>query len=303
MNKLSTESYKGVRDFYPEDKAVQNFIFDTWRSVAKSFGYEEYDASVLEPAELYEAKSSEELVNDQTYTFIDRGERKVTLRPEMTPTIARMISAKRRNLKVPIRWFSIPNLFRYERPQKGRLREHWQLNVDLLGIDSPAADAEILSVANKVMLAFGAKKQDFEIRINSRTILNKLFNETYNLNEEKAHAMMKLLDRKNKIDDFDEKAADLIGRPFKTEDIDASELDTLFKILKDQKVENALFDPTITRGFDYYTGVVFEIFDTAKGNNRSMLGGGRYDRLLEIFGDEPIPAIGFGMGDVTVRDF
>jgi histidyl-tRNA synthetase len=303
MKKLSTESYKGVRDFYPADKAVQKFIFDTWRSVAESFGYEEYSASILEPSELYEAKTGQEIINEQTYTLTDRGERRVTLRPEMTPTVARMVSAKRRELPMPLRWFSIPNLFRYERPQRGRLREHWQLNVDLFGIDSPEADAEIIMMANQIMLAFGATAEDFSIRINSRVLLDTLLKKTYGLDDEKYTAMMKLLDKKNKIDDFDEQAKQLIGKPFMVEDADQVAITPLFNILKDAGVKNIVFDPTITRGFDYYTGMIFEIFDTNPQNNRSLFGGGRYNKLLEIFEDEPIPAVGFGMGDVTIKDF
>src|SRR3989344_4850492 len=143
MNKkLGTESYKGVRDFYPADMAVQNYIFDIWKSTVEKYGYEEYNASVLEPADLYRAKTGEEIVNEQTYTFIDRGDREVTLRPEMTPTLARMVAGKRRELVFPLRWFSIPNLFRYEQPQKGRLREHWQLNIDIFGVSGMEAEIE-----------------------------------------------------------------------------------------------------------------------------------------------------------------
>ncbi|MDO8604797.1 MAG: ATP phosphoribosyltransferase regulatory subunit, partial [bacterium] len=156
---LSTESYKGVRDFYPEDMAVQNYIFDVWHKVAKQSGYQEYTASILEPAELYRQKSGDEIVNDQMYIFKDKGDREVALRPEMTPTLARMIAAKRKSLKFPLRWYSIPNLFRYERPQRGRKREHWQLNCDLLGTidnDPVNAEVEIISIAHKIMKEFGA---------------------------------------------------------------------------------------------------------------------------------------------------
>ncbi len=156
MAKINLEPYKGVRDFYPSDKRVQNYIFDTWKKVAKSYGYEEYDASVLEPLDLYRAKSSEEIVNDQIYAFVDRGEREVALRPEMTPTVARMIANKWQEIPAPARWFSIPNLFRYEKPQKGRLREHWQLNCDLFGIKGSSADVEIISLAFDILTTFGA---------------------------------------------------------------------------------------------------------------------------------------------------
>ena len=142
---LSAEPYKGVRDFYPEDMWMEEYIFETWSYVAESFGYEKYGASVLEPAELYKAKSGEEIINEQTYTFVDRGDREVTLRPEMTPTVARMIAARRHELTLPVRWYSIPNLFRYERPQRGRLREHWQLNCDIFGTSDVSADIEIIT--------------------------------------------------------------------------------------------------------------------------------------------------------------
>src|SRR3989338_2736742 len=164
--KLSTDPYKGVRDFYPEDMAIQRYIFDTWAHVAESYGFERYDASVLEPAELYRAKTGEEIVNEQTYTFKDRGDREVTLRPEMTPTVARMVAARRRELSFPLRWYSIPNLFRYERTQRGRLREHWQLNADLFGVESIEADLELIRMADRIMKNFGAKQSDYEVRLN-----------------------------------------------------------------------------------------------------------------------------------------
>jgi len=244
MSKLDTQPYKGVKDFYPEDMAIQNYIFDTWHKVAEKFGYEEYSASILEPTEIYTEKSGAEIVNEQTFTFTDRGGRSVTLRPEMTPTLARMVAGRRRNLKFPLRWYSIPNLFRYERPQRGRKREHWQLNVDLMGPADTNADIEMISIAYAIMKEFGAKDEDFEIRINN------------------------------------------------------SDLD-IFKEI----APNLVYDPSLARGQAYYTGMVFEIFDTNKENGRSIAGGGRYDNLLEIFDVEPVPAVGFGMGDITIRDF
>ena len=244
MATLGTDPYKGVRDFYPEDMAIQNYIFNTWRQIVERNGYVEYSASLLEPTEIYTEKSGAEIVNEQTFTFTDRGNRSVTLRPEMTPTLARMIAARRRNLKFPLRWYSIPNLFRYERPQRGRRREHWQLNCDLLGIAGIEADKEIVSLAYTIMKEFGAKDEDFEIRINNAD-----------------------------IDNFKEMAPNLV------------------------------FDSTLARGQTYYTGVVFEIFDISKENGRALAGGGRYDNLLEMFDVEPIPAVGFGMGDITLRDF
>src|ERR1035437_10037839 len=170
--KLSTEAYKGVRDFYPEDMFVQKHIFERMRKAVEKFGYSEYGASVLEPSDLYKAKSGEEIVNEQTYTFKDKGDREVSLRPEMTPTVARMIAAKLKEFSFPLRWYSIPNLFRYENPQRGRMREHWQLNVDIFGVKNLNAEVEAIAIASKIMRNFGLKDADFEIKINNRVIIN-----------------------------------------------------------------------------------------------------------------------------------
>jgi histidyl-tRNA synthetase len=197
--KLSTDSYKGVRDFYPEDMAIQNQIFDIWKGVVEKYGYQEYSASVLEPADLYRAKSGEEIVNEQTYTFKDRGDREVTLRPEMTPTVARMVAGKKRELAFPLRWFSIPNLFRYEQPQRGRLREHWQLNVDIFGIDNLQAEVEIIQMAYDITLAYGLNPADFEIRINNRKLMNYITKDVFKLDDDKAKKLSKLIDKKEKL--------------------------------------------------------------------------------------------------------
>jgi histidyl-tRNA synthetase len=318
--KISTESYKGVRDFYPEDLFVQNYIFKTWREVVESFGYAEYSASILESAELYRAKSGEEIVNDQTYTFTDRGDREVTLRPEMTPTVARMVAAKQQELAFPLRWYSIPNLFRYEKPQRGRLREHWQLNVDLFGADSDDADAEIIAVAYNIMKAFGAKDSDFTIRVNNRKLMNILYRK-FSLDEEQSYKVSKVIDKKDKIDRaaFESSLAEIMGESAKAfaavlgsneklidelgETAETKELVALIEKLEKAGVANVAFDPYLMRGFDYYTGIVFEVFDNSPENNRSVFGGGRYDDLLDIFGARKVPAVGFGAGDVTARDF
>ena len=306
MKKLSTAPYKGVRDFYPEDMAVQQYIFDIWSQTAESFGFERYDASVLEPAELYKAKGAEneEMVNEQTYTFTDRGDREVTLRPEMTPTVARMIAGRRKTLSFPVRWYSIPNLFRYERSQRGRLREHWQLNCDIFGSNDIAADIEIIALAYQTFLNFGADPSMFEIRLNDRAWLNKVFAEA-GFDEEKTRAMFALLDRKEKIDNFEEEMSRIAGPDFKLpENPDPdSDVAKVLTGLKELGIENVSFSPSIVRGFDYYTGVVFEFFDTNTENSRSLLGGGRYDNLTALFDNEPIPGVGFGYGDVTMRDF
>jgi histidyl-tRNA synthetase len=322
MSKLSTESYKGVRDFYPEDKFIQNYIFKKIRHTVERFGYLEYDASVLESAELYKAKSGEEIVNEQTYTFTDRGDREVTLRPEMTPTIARMIAAREKELTFPLRWYSIPNLFRYEKPQRGRLREHWQLNIDLFGVESNEADAEVISVAHQVLKDFGASDDMFTVRINNRKLINALY-QKFELNEEESYKTSKLLDKKNKLSPevFLHTLGEVITPKKATELHDvlssnerflaflgpentaAQEVVELIEQLAARNITNVEFSPTLMRGFDYYTGIVFELFDTHPENNRSLFGGGRYDDLLDIFGARKIPAVGFGMGDVTAKDF
>jgi histidyl-tRNA synthetase len=331
-NALSTEPYKGVRDFYPEDQFIQEYIFSIWKKAAEKFGYSEYNASILEPTELYKAKSGQEIVNEQTYTFIDKGEREVSLRPEMTPTVARLVAGRRRELGYPLRLYSIPNLFRYERPQRGRLREHWQLNVDLFGLSHVAADIEIIEVASEIMKGFGATASDFQIKVSSRKLLNSLFSDWYELDEDQSQAMKKLLDRKAKIreETFYSEAEQIIGKPFTFLNFESAngeigateaagdlaqalafpnikaayeELRQVLDTLTSRGISNVEFDPSIIRGFDYYTGIVFEVFDTNPINNRSLFGGGRYDELMNLFGDESMPACGFGMGDVTIRDF
>ncbi|MDD5068931.1 MAG: ATP phosphoribosyltransferase regulatory subunit [Candidatus Pacebacteria bacterium] len=293
--KLSTDAYKGVRDFYPEDMAIQNYIFSIWKKVAEEFKYQEYSASLLEYAELYRSKGSDEIVNEQMYIFTDKGDREVALRPEMTPTLARMVAAKRKSWKFPLRWFSIPNCFRYERPQRGRKREHWQLNCDVMGIAGIEAEVEIISLAHKIMKEFGAKDEDFEIQINSRKLLQEKYGKE----------MFRLLDKKEKMEkaEFEAEWQKLSGKPY--EEAELSESPELAQIIDalEKKGIKAKFTPSIARGFDYYTGMVFEVFDTNPENRRALFGGGRYDNLLEMFGVEPVPTVGFGMGDVTMRDF
>ena len=322
MNKkLSTESYKGVRDFYPEDMAVQNQIFDIWKNISRKYGYQEYNASVLEPSELYKAKSGEEIVERQTYTFIDRGDREVTLRPEMTPTVARMVAARKRELAYPLRWFSIPNFFRYEQPQRGRLREFWQLNVDIFGVEGLEAEIECIQMAYDTTKAYGLADKDFEIRINSRKILNYITKNIFGLDFEASQKLLKLIDKKNKIpaDVFTATAETILGDVpdgdkiskfsaiFSSTEIDekyegVAEVKEVMEALAKLGIKNVRFDQTLTRGSDYYTGVVFEIFDLNPLNRRSVFGGGRYDDLLELFGGEKVPAVGFGAGDVVARD-
>jgi histidyl-tRNA synthetase len=308
---LSTDSYKGVRDFYPEDMAIQRYIFDMWSRTAESFGFERYDASILEPADLYRAKgaANEEMVNEQTYTFVDRGEREVTLRPEMTPTIARMVAKKARALSYPLRWYSIPNLFRYERPQKGRLREHWQLNCDIFGAADFSAEVEMIALAQQTLIDMGATPDMFEIRVNDRHLMERLYL-SLGVNEATIPAITRLNDRKNKIDssEYREELQKIVENDTIAEEIiimleKSDEQTDVVVGLAELGITNVVFDKSLARGFDYYTGTIFEIFDVSGENNRSLLGGGRYDNLTSMFDEDPISGIGFGMGDVTMRDF
>lgn len=305
--KLPTEPYKGVRDFYPEDYATLKYIFDTWRTVAQKVGYVEYEASILEPSELYRAKGveNEEMVSEQTYTFLDRGEREVTLRPEMTPTVARMVAGRRRELGYPLRYYSIPNCFRYERTQRGRLREFWQLNVDIFGSRSVAADAEILAVAYGMVMAFGATESDFVVRVGSRSYINGAIKEL-GLGEEDTKKVFALLDRRAKMprEEFLHALSQLsIPESKLLPEEPPTDVALMLAQFKDAGIGNIVWAPEIVRGFAYYTGMVFEVFDTHADNNRAIMGGGRYDNLTALFDDEPLPGVGFAIGDVTMRDF
>ncbi len=303
---LSTDPYKGVRDFYPPDQAIQQYIFSVCRQVCERFGYEEYNASILEPTALYLAKSSQEIVNEQTYSFKDRGDREVTLRPEMTPTVARMIAARRRELVFPLRWYSIPNVFRYENPQRGRVREHWQLNADIFGGIAAEADLEIITIAHALLTAFGAKDSDFEIRVNNRGWIETGLQDAGITDDDAKQKYFSLLDKKTKIgqEAFDETVTKTFGRKLNlVTDGPGENTKNFLQKLTSTGISNATYDPTIVRGFSYYSGMVFEVYDTNPKNSRSLFGGGRYDNLLDIFNAEKIPAVGFGAGDVTLRDF
>lgn len=304
QKKLETGPYKGVRDFFPEDMWIQKHLFQIMRNTVEKFGYTEYSASILEPADLYKEKSGDEIVNEQTYTFTDRGDREVTLRPEMTPTVARMVAARRRDLGFPLRWYSIPNLFRYENPQRGRLREHYQLNVDIFGVSDMSAEVEIISIAYKIMKAYGAKDGDFAIRINSRRLLEVELKQRIRSAKLYAEAV-RLIDKKDKLspEDFATSWAKLSDQPFDGNFIPDEAVNNVLNTLIKLGITNAVFYPTLTRGFDYYTDIVFEVFDTHPENRRSLFGGGRYDNLLELFGNDNVSAVGFGMGDVTLYDF
>ena len=322
---LSTESYKGTRDFYPQDMQFRNWMFGQLSKTVRTFGYLEYGGPMLESFDLYAAKTGEEIVNQQLYWMMDRGDRKIAVRPEMTPTMARIVAGKINELARPIRLFSIPNLWRYERPQRGRLREHWQLNVDVLGGDSLDAEAEILTLAVEIMAAFGGADK-MQVRVNHRKLMDHFFSKKMGLTPEQTHKVVKAIDAKDKVDaaKFHGWLAEAGVQPAQVTELEkffASDLSTLasampsegvehltqlFKILSESGMkigEQIVFDPTVMRGLDYYTGTVFEIYDTSPENRRAMFGGGRYDNLMGIFGKEALSGVGFGMGDVSLQHF
>ena len=328
MSSLSTQSYKGARDYFPAEKRLQNYIFNTWRQTVESFGYEEYGAPLLEPLEIYTAKSGQELAGEQTYLFTDRGGRQVAIRPEMTPTIARMVAAKRQELPVPIRLYSIANFLRYERPQRGREREFWQLNADLFGVDGAMADAEIIELGYRCIMNFGATEDMFTIRVNNRQLINQLMTKYLGLDVIGATMMSKLLDKKNKIppEVFRQQAVEIFGveaarsgllklanmismksvNDLPSEMIDSPsvvQIRQVMETLERKGIKNAVFDVTLMRGLDYYTGTVFEFFDMSPENRRALFGGGRYDGLVGLFGVEPMTTVGVGLGATTMEQF
>lgn len=328
MAHLASSSYKGTRDYYPADKRLQNYIFDVWRQVVERYGYEEYGAPLLEPLDVYAAKTGQEIVNEQTYQFVDRGGRNVAIRPEMTPSVSRMIAARQQETAFPARWYSIANFMRYERPQRGREREFWQLNLDIFGVAGVEADAEIITVCDAIMKEFGAPDNSYTIRINNRKLINYMMADYLQLDVVQSQLMIKLFDRKDKIsvEQFNDQATDIFGSqaadeglkkiaklvgattmadlPSEILDSDAvQEVRDLFTGLHDAGVGNAKFDISLMRGFDYYTGMVFEVFDNHPDNNRAMFGGGRYDGLVSLFGGEAVPTVGAAPGATTTEDF
>lgn len=321
MPSLNSEPYKGTRDYYPEDMRVRRYIFNTWRKVVEGYGYEAYDAPLIEPLEVYAAKSGQELVSEQTYQFVDRGDRQVAIRPEMTPSVSRMIAARRQEIAYPARWYSIAQFMRYERPQRGREREFWQLNLDIFGVDNILAEAEIVSIGADLMKAFGATDDMYIIKINNRRVINVMMAQYLELDAIQAQLMTKLFDRKNKIapEAFRDQAIEIFGDdsakvglqkiarilaaktmadlPETIRDSQAvREVQELFTHLERAGIKNATFDITLMRGLDYYTGTVFEFFDTHPENNRALFGGGRYDGLVGLFGAEQISAVGMAPG-------
>lgn len=321
---LATTPYKGTRDYYPEDKAVQNHIFAIWRHTAQSFGYREYATPLLEPLELYSAKSGQELAGEQTYCFTDRGGRTVAIRPELTPSVSRLVAGRRQNLAYPAKLFSIANLMRYERPQKGREREFWQLNLDTFGADTAAADIEALQLADQLLRAFGADSDMYDIRVNHRGLGRRLLTEQLGADAAVVPSLMRLIDRRAKLPPavFADQVGQLVGQAglaqleetLACQQIDqlpaplaatpeAERLRQVLAGLAALGVRAARYDPSLVRGLDYYTGIIFEVFDRDPANARSLFGGGRYDGLVGLFGVEPIGAVGFAPGLTTTELF
>lgn len=324
--KLSVLPYKGTRDFYPDEMRLRNWFFGVIREVLERSAFEEYGGPMLESLDLYAAKSGEELAMKQTYNFVDRGDRRLAIRPEMTPTVARMVAGKMNELNFPLKWFSFPNMYRYEAPQRGRLREFWQLNVDVFGCDGFEADLEVVASAIKLLLAFGADESMFQVKLNNRRFFNDAIAAVTGLDGEGAKAVSKVVDRKNKVP-YEVYKKDLLALGLTEEQIakldslytmgveeatalcpdsiGANELLSLFTLLKKTGLEKyCVFDFGIVRGLDYYTGTVFEVFDLSPENNRAMFGGGRYDNLVGLFvKNAKISGVGYGMGDVTLENF
>ena len=323
---ISTQPYKGTRDFYPDDMRLRNWFFGKIRSALELASYEEYNGPMLESLDMYIAKSGEEIATKQTYNFADRGGRMVAIRPEMTPSVARIVAAKLGELNYPLKWFSIPNMYRYERPQHGRLREFWQLNVDIFGCDTYEADLDVIESAISVMRSFGADETMFKVRINNRRFFNDVIAAVCNTDAEGAKKVSKVVDRKGKVEreSYEKDLFELGLNSEQIAKIDAlytmnvheatalcpdsvgsQELVSLFEMLERTGLDKyCVFDFGIIRGLDYYTGTVFEVFDEAPENNRAMFGGGRYDNLVGMFAkNAKISGVGYGMGDVTLEDF
>jgi len=311
------ERLPGFRDFYPEplphtdvwSADARQYIFDQWRTIARRYGFREYDGPPLEPLELFTTKSGEEIVG-QLYNFTDKGGREISLRPEMTPTLARMVAAHERNYKKPIKWFAIPQLFRYERQQKGRLREHFQFNADLIGETDPAADAELIALLIDTLRAFGLTAEDFVIRLSSRNAWQDFFRQGGG-DHTHEYEFFQIIDKLERApaEESEKRLAAMGFTLAKVNEFIAAgqptvELDTILKNLAARGLKDFVkIDYQVIRGLAYYTGVVFEAFDR-KGEFRAIAGGGRYDNLVKLISGDKVnlPALGFGMGDVVLLE-
>ncbi len=304
----SFKNLPGFRDFYPAECAARNYVFGAWRRVASRYGFVEYEGPVLEPTDLYRRKSGEEIVN-QLFNFEDKGERDVAMRPELTPTLARMAAARQRDFRKPLRWFSIGQFFRYERHQKGRGREFYQFNCDILGEDSVLADAELVALSIDLMREFGFGPADFRIRLSDRNAW-VAFAEANGVKDESVPQFLQTIDKMERApEDRTDEQLQLIGislaqvKEFMNSGAEASAAlrDILANLDARGLSEFVEVDLGIVRGLAYYTGPVFEIFDIGKGM-RAVAGGGRYDQLVKLIGGVDMPACGFAMGDMVITD-
>ncbi len=309
--KATIQSLKGTRDFYPEEMAVRNFLYQTARKVSEQFGYQEYDGPFLETIDLYAAKSGEELVKEQAFVFPDRGGDLITLRPELTPSLARMVAQRQRQLVYPLRWWSWGPFWRYERPQKGRTREFFQWNIDLIGVNSPAADAELVAVVATFLSECGLAPDQVKILVNNRQLMDSEL-AGLNIPAEIRPQVFRLIDRRDKLsfDSWQAYAQEIGLDETQFQGVQALLADTnlwqkspemqrFFSILESLGIRSYVqYAPNIIRGLDYYTGLVFEVWDQ-DGEFRAILGGGRYNNLVSDVGGDPLPAIGFAMGDLV----
>lgn len=312
-SKSTIQAVKGTREFYPEEMALRNFINEKAAAAAQSFGYQEWDAPFLETIDLYAAKSGEELVKEQSFVFNDRGGDPVTLRPELTPSLARMIAARQGQLAFPVRWWSFGPFWRYERPQKGRSREFFQWNIDMLGVSSPEADAELIAIAATFLKSVGLTPGMATIFVNNRRLMDAQF-DALGITPENRLAVSGMVDRRPKMtpqawdaytleNGLMQEQLDGLKKVLDNYDLwqTSDELVRLFKALEALGVkEYVKFDPNIMRGLLYYTGTVFEAFDLSGSVRRAILGGGRYDNLLADVGGDPLSGVGFAMGDVVI---
>lgn len=304
---------KGTRDFYPENMAVRTWLYMKVREVSEAFGYQEFEAPILEKLDLYAAKSGEELVKKQSYEFTDKGGEKIVLRPELTPSLARMISQRQRQLAYPLRWWSYGPFWRYESPQKGRTREFFQWNIDLIGVDTPEADAEMVAIVTFLFKSLGLSPEEVVVLINDRRLTN-IELEKLGIPSELRQDALGWIDRRNKLDPA---AWDAYGKEagFSPEQVEGTKaflsrtdlwqesenLKQVFALLEAMGVKDYVrYDSGIIRGLPYYTGIVFEAFDVRGSLRRAILGGGRYNNLMEAVGGDPMPAVGFAMGDLVI---
>ncbi len=313
MQRQMIQPVKGTRDFYPEQMRFRKWLFGKMRAVSEKFGFEEYDGPVIEPIELYLGKSGEELVNKQTFQIKDKSGKTVVLRPELTPTLARMVAKARGQLTFPIKWFSIGQAYRYEQPQKGREREFFQWEANILGTQAPEADSEVIALAISLLQELGLTSKEIVVKINSRKLMDFKLS-LLDPNGKFKQQLYKAIDKKDKMDEGkwieylreiglnNLQIADL-KKILKDTDyrIESPELTEVFSTLSDLGVDDFCeYDPNIVRGLDYYTGTVFEVRDRA-GKFRAIVGGGRFDNLVENMGGEKIPGVGFAAGDVILE--